>query len=101
MVGSVCRCFFFLPKTCHFVSFEQRIGNSKHHWPPTMLSSKRKFGDYGLGRRVRARKEEESDVEVESSDAPSEEKVNASESEMSEQGQDSDDGLVEEEEEEV
>lgn len=44
-----------------------------------MLSAKRKFGDSGLGRRVRARKEEESDVEVGSSDAPSEEEVDASE----------------------
>lgn len=55
-----------------------------------MLSNKRKLGDYGLGRRVKARKEEESDVEVESSDAPSEEEVNASEG--SEEEQDDEDG---------
>ncbi|SPN97230.1 related to rRNA biogenesis protein RRP36 [Cephalotrichum gorgonifer] len=44
-----------------------------------MLSNKRKLGETGLGRRVRARKEEESDVEVEGSEAPSEEEVDASE----------------------
>lgn len=60
-----------------------------------MLSAKRKFGDAGLGRRVKARKEEdESDIEVESSDAPSEEEVGASEG--SEEEDDSDVGSEEE-----
>lgn len=59
-----------------------------------MLSSKRKFGDSGLGRRVKARKEEESDVEVESSDAPSEEEVDAPEG--SEEEEDSEVGSDEE-----
>lgn len=62
-----------------------------------MLSAKRKFGDHVLGRRVRARKEEESDVEVESSDAPSEEDVGASEDKGSEEEQDSEDDSEEEE----
>ena len=62
-----------------------------------MLSNKRKFGDYGLGRRVKARKEEELDVEIESSDAPSEEGADASEGEGSEEGQNDEDASEEDE----